>query len=442
MLKSLSLLSMLFFVPLAAAQVNTPAATAEGNARMLMPPPISGIDFPIVVGAQERSNYLRGGIVFSGGHINNLYPGSGTTTLDETTFRLEPDLALDRTTSRGHMTLRYAPAFDFYQPDSSLDTVNHTGSALFQYRLTPHVTVLAGDRVTKTTNVLYQPLSAVSGGLPSATPGFVAPFAEQISNRAYGRLAWQYGPNSMIGLGGDGTVLHFPNPKQAQGLYNSLSRSGEAFYTHRLAGGQYVGGLYQYSLITATPAASGTGIAEADLEANDVMGFYTVYPRPRLSISLGAGSQHYKLTQAPSAPHNAWAPIAVGSIGWQAPHASFALSYSRVVTGGEGIVGAYTSDSGNLSARWELSPAWTAGVAGNYSQLKPVSKTLVGSTPGGHTLSFSGTLERRLGQNLSLSAEYQRLHQTYNTIPSIAVNPESSRVTASISYQFSRLLGR
>jgi hypothetical protein len=443
MFKQICLGSMLFFVSSATAQINRPPAYPEAEVQMQVPPPVSSMGFPTVVGEGELANYLRVGIRFSGGYVNNLYPGIGSGTLDDSTFSLEPNISVDRTTDRIHEVLEYTPSFDFYNPDDSLNTINHAGAVRFQYRFTPFVTFLIGDTVTKTSNTWNQPLSSgsVSGGLPPAAPGFVAPFAPQISNSAFAQLAWQFAENSMIGLGGNTTLLDYTDSSQAQGLFNSNSRGGSAFYAHRLGARQYVGGLYQYSLIIATPVTTST-LAEADLDANNFLGFYTFYLQPRISISLGAGSQYYDLTQAPAASSHAWAPIAIGSIGWQVARANFALNYSHLVTEGQGVIGAYTSDSGNLAMQLQLSPNWIANVSGSYAQLVPAAESFVNSTPGGHTLSFAGMLQRRLGANLTLSAQYEYLHQNYADIPSITNNPDSSRATASITYHFSRLLGR
>lgn len=443
MLKPLCLISLLLFVPSVLAQVNTAPPEPDANVQMQLPPPVSSLGFPTSVGSLDRSNYFSAALLFSGGYAHNLYPISGSGTVDDATFRLQPNISLDHTTDRVHEMLRYTPTFDYYNPNDSLNTINQTGELAFQYRATPYVTVLAGDIAARTSNTWSQPLSSasVSGSLPPASPGFIAPFAPQTSNKAYAQLAWQFSRNSMIGFGGNTTLLDFSEPSQARGLFNSNSRSGSAFYAHRIHMKQYFGGLYQYSLIEATPVVS-SGPAKANLEAHNFLAFYTVYLQPTLSLSLGAGSQRYDITQSPSTAAHAWEPVAVGSIGWQVARANFALSYSRLVTEGQGVIGAYTSNSGNLSTQLQVSPNWVTTLSGNYSQLKPVVQTLSGSTPGGHTVSFDGLLERQLGPNITVSFQYQYLHQNYTGIPAIAANPTSSRETASITYHFYRLLGR
>lgn len=441
-MKQLCFISTLFLVAAATAQQSAPPAPAATTTTMQVPPPISTIGLPTQIGARELSNYIEGGIRVTGGYVNNLYPGNSSVTLDDGTFTIQPQISFDRTTGRLHEDLSYTPSFDFYTPDSSLNTVDHNAKVGFQYRLTPNIEFLADDTVAKTSDTLGGPLSpgSVSGNLPAATPGFILPFLPQISNNANVELASQLSLNSMFGFGGNSTLLHYTSPSLSQGLYDSNARSGFAFYAQRFSLRQYVGGLYQYSFIVATPVATNSA-AQADLVAHNVLGFYTAYPQPKLSISLGLGSQHYRLTQDPAAPISAWTPIALASVGWQVQHASLALSYSRIVTEGGGIVGAYTSNSANASAQWQFARDWSTGLNGEYAQLTPVTHALTFSTPGGHTLSLGGSLERQLGPNLTLSVQYQHLHQNYDGIPAIAANPDSSQETASIYYHFSRPVG-
>jgi hypothetical protein len=427
-------------------QANGAGATTTdaGSAQMLMPPPISAVGFPTAVGAEERSNYLSGGVTFNGGYVSNLYPGSGNSTINDELYVVAPTIGADLSTDRGHETFTYSPSFVFYQPNNTLNTTNHSGVATFQYRLSPHVTLLAGDSVSKTSDTWSQPLSSglVSGGLPSVTPGIVVPFAPQISNNAYAQVGWQLSMNDMIGGGGDTSLLNYSQSSpEASSLYNSNSRSASAFYTHRLTDIQYIGASYRYSDIVATPAVA-SGVANADLGANSILGFYTVYPKPTLSLSLGGGPQRYKLSQSPAAPAEGWAPSMFGSLGWQGLHTSFAASCSRLVTEGQGIIGVQSATSATVSGRWRISRNWTTSVGGVYSDFATLAQSSAGSVEGGHTLSGAASVGRRVGQNLSFTIHYQRLHESYPQIATISLDPNSSNASASITYHFSRPLGR
>ncbi len=441
------LFSALLFAPaLVWPQANDASATATnaGSTQMLMPPPISAVGFPTAVSAEERSNYLSGGLTFNGGYVTNLYPGSGNSTINDELYVVAPTISADHSTDRSHEAFTYSPSFIFYQPNNTLNTTNHSGVATFKYRLSPHVNLLAGDSVAKTSDTWSQPLSSglVSGGLPSVTPGIVVPFAPQISNNAYAQVGWQLSLNDMVGGGGNTSLLNYSQSSPgASGLYNSNSRGASAFYMHRLTGRQYIGASFQYSDIVATPVVA-SGVANADLGANGTLGFYTVYPKPTLSLSLGGGSQRYKLTQSTTAPAEGWAPSAFGSLGWQGLHTSFAASCSHLVTEGEGITGVYSTTSATLSGRWQIFRNWTTSVDGVYSDFATLARSSAGSVEGGHTLSGAASVRYRVGQNLSFTIQYLRLHESYPEIATISLDPDSSNASASITYYFSRPLGR
>lgn len=442
------ILVLLTAVPLW-AQTGYPATTtdnSQASSAMLLPPPVSGAAYPSEVGAEITANFLRGGLTFSGGYVNNLYPGTGVKTADDTLITVEPHIVIDHTAPRSHELLTYTPSFMFYSPDSVLNTANQTVAAAFQYQLSPHVDLLANDSLKKTTTTLGQPSAysqgSVSGSLPSGTPGLVAPFAPQITNSVHAILSWQFTLNDMMGGGGYASQLSFTNPQLARGLYNSHSEGGSGFYTHRLTQSQYLGATFRYAKIEATPFTN-VKVASAGLQTDDVLGFYTVYFRHSLSLSLGGGPERYNLTQPPAAMVQAWAPAAFASLGGQSRHTSFAVSYSRVVTGGDGVIGGFESDAADASGRWQLLPNWTLAVEGNYSQIKTVSTSIIaGSVPGGHTLAGSASVNHHLGPYLDISFQYQRLHQSYENIAAIATNPDSNYEFGSISYHFSRPLGR
>ena len=435
---------MLLASPAWAQVADSGAASAADSSQMLMPPPISAAGLSTAVGAEERQNYISGGLALNGGYVNNLYPATGTGTVNDQLYLVQPTIGADRTTDRMHASFTYSPAFTFYEPTSALNTVDHSVTAAFQYRLSPHMNLVAGDAITKTSDTLSQePISgAISGGLPSVTPGIVVPFAPQVANSSYAQVGWQLSLNDMVGGGGSATLVNYSaSSPETRGMYNSNSRGGSGFYTHRLTDGQYIGTAWQYTEIVATPAV-GSGIAQATMNSNGVLGFYTIYLTPALSLSVGGGSQRYRLTQAPATAAAGWGPSAFGSLGWQGLHTNLVLNYSRIDTEGAGVIGVYGTNAAALSGRWQMARDWTASLGSSYSDLAAVAQSSTGSIRGGHTLSGTIALSRQLGQTLNVAVQYQRLHQSYPGITAISSDPDSSRESVSITYHFSRPLGR
>ena len=64
------------------------------------------------------------------------------------------------------------------------------------------------------------------------------------------------------------------------------------------------------------------------------------------------------------------------------------------------------------------------------------------SAGNGHTVSGTASLQQQFGQHLNVQLGYTRLHQNYSAVAVLAATPDTNREFVSISYQFSRPLGR
>jgi len=418
--------------------------------RMITPPPVSGQTYPIALTSQERSNYLRAGLFFTGAYTDNIL-GSTITgpPISDQSYSVGPMISLDETTSRSHFLLSYAPAFTFYQHASSRNEADHNAFIAFEYRLSPHVTFSAADNFQKSSNVLNQvpDFSAggiVSGGAQGANYSVIAPIADHLSNSGNAGLSYQYALNDMVGASGTFSNLHYPDPSQVPGLGDSSSQAGLAFYSHRIARGQYLGVTYQYQRLL-----SRLGTADNETQTHAAVFFYTYAPRSsRFSFSLFGGPQHSDTVEPPFPPQQpqtvrsqSWDPMGGASLGWQGKSNSFALSYVHVIAGGGGLTGAVQLDSATASVRQQITRMLSASLTGGYTQNNVIGSGL-NSTNDGHTVSGTASLQQQISQRLGVQLGYTRLHQTYSNVAVLAANPDSNRVFVSISYQFSKALGR
>jgi hypothetical protein len=416
--------------------------------RMLTPPPVSGQTYPVMLASQERANFLRGGLSFTSAYTDNVVGSTAGHPVSDITYYIAPLISLDETTPRLHYLLTYAPGFTFYQRNGSLNEAAHNASIEFEYRLSPHVTLSAHDGFQKSSNIFDQPLDfsaggTVSGGTQSANFSVIAPVASRLSNFGNVGLSYQFQLNDMVGASGTFSTLHYLDPSQVPGLYDSSSQAGLAFYSHRFARGQYLGVTYEYQRLLAYP---NTGVSKTQTQA--VLFFYTYSPTRRFSMSMFGGPQYSETVepptsglQSPNPELRSWTPAAGASLNWQARLTSFALSYSHVITGGGGLVGAAQQDSATLTARQQITRTLNASVAGGYSQNDVIGSALLGVTDG-HTVFGTASLQQSLGQHLSVQLGYTRLHQNYSDIAVISAMPNTNREFVSISYQFSRPLGR
>lgn len=415
--------------------------TPASQSQMMAPPSVGGASYPTEVGAEVRTNYLRGGLTSSTAYVNNLYAGSSGASIAETTESVLPMIAYDATTARRHTTIIYSPGFTFYQPSNELNEFDNNATVSYDLHLTGHTMLGATDSFEDSSSP-FSPEDAgtsgtVSGAPESYTPGVIPPFAKRLTNSANVDLSKQTGRNVMIGGSGTETELHYPNPAQTTGLYDSNSRGGSVFYNRRISRSQYFGATYQYSDMVANP-----GSGSDTTQTQTVSGFYTFQPAARLSLSVSGGPQYYRTVETPLPAMGSWGTSVSTSMGWQGTRTNFAASYSQGVTGGGGLLGAFHSESASATARWQMARTWTGSVSGNYSINKTVSALLATGEPGGHTISGSATFEHTMGEKLGIAFHYDRIHQSYDEIAVIAANPDTDRETISISWHFQRPLGR
>jgi len=437
------------------AQVDSSGAQAaatgvtDSGAQMLTPPPVSGENYSMGFTSETRSNYLRGGLTFTSVYSDNVLGGISSNPVSDISYSIWPTIALDETRSRLHWTLAFAPGFTFYQRTSSYNQAGQNLATNFQYRLSPHVIVSLRDSFQRSSNVLNQPnldnVIAVPGGLQAPNNSIIAPLAEVLTNTGNAEITYQFSRNGMIGASGTFTNLHYPNSAQVPGLYDSSSQGGSAFYTYRISKKHYIGASYQFQNLLSYPNGQAS-----KTQVQGVSAFYTLYVSSHLSLSVFGGPQYSDTSATALGPFIApasqsWSPSYGGSLGWQGRRMSFAASGSRTISNGGGLVGAVHSTSGSASLRRQLTRTLSGGVSGSYGEnqvLNGPSLFSTGFSTGGHTISANASVQRQFGQNFNVQLGYARLHQSYGNIGAISAHPDTNMESVTISYHFSRPLGR
>jgi hypothetical protein len=449
------LIAMLLLAPPVWSQVDThsqpvPAYGVESTAesvddRMLTPPPVSGQSYPTTPSSQERSNYLRGGVVLTAAHTDNALGSLSSQPITDVSYSVGPTIVLDQTTSRLHSVLSYAPGFTFYQKTTSRNEADQNAAINFEYRLSSHLTFSASDSFQKSSNLLNQygvSGEVVSGAAQGANFSVIAPLADQLSNAGNIGISDQFSLNEMIGASGTFTNLHYPNPTQVPGLFDASTQGGSAFYSLRISKTNYVGAAYEFQRLLSYPTA---GVNETQTHA--ILFFCTFYASPRLSVSFFGGPQHSdsveNLTSGTTTVSTLrqWTPVAGASLGWQGLRSNFAVSYSHSTSGGAGLIGAVQLDAASVSAGQQITRTFRASVSGGYSQNNLLDPLLTAGTSG-HSISANASVLQQLGRHAGLQAGYTRLHQSYSNVAVLATAPDTNREFISISYYFSKALGR
>ena len=418
----------------------------ESNAdRMLTPPPVSGESFPTAFTSGERSNYLRGGLAFTSAYTDNALGSITGTPVSDVSYSIAPFIALDETTPRLHLVSTYAPGFTFYQKTTSRNEQDQNASLDFQYRLSPHVTFNARDGFQKSSSVFNQPdlatAGAVSGGAQEANFSIIAPIADHLTNSGTVGITNQFSANGMVGASGTFTNLHYPDQAEVPGLFDSSSQAGSAFYSLRASKMHYFGVTYQYQRLLSYLTGG-----QSETQTHAILFFYSLYATSRFSLSFFGGPQHSDTTQpaigsVPLPAAQAWTPAAGASMNWQARVTNVALSYSHVISGGGGLQGAVHADTGSVLLRQQMTRSLSGSVAGVYAQNDILASTLA-VNENGHTVSGTASLQQLFGQHVNLQLGYTRVHEDYSAVAVLAATPNTNREFVSISYQFSRPLGR
>jgi hypothetical protein len=418
----------------------------ETDDRMQTPPPVSGEPYPTTL-ASERSNYLRGGLSFTSAYTDNALGSVPGYPVSDVSYSIGPYVELDKSIPRLRFDLSYSPGFTFYQRLSALNEADQNAAIGFEYRVSPHVTFSARDSFQKSSNVFNQPNFAPSGVVQGGAQGpnlsVISPVADRLSNFGNVGLTYQFALNGMIGASGTFSNLHYPDPSQVPGLYDSNSQGGSAFYSLRISKMHYISASYQYQRLVSYPTG---GVGETQTHA--LLLFYTIFPTTRFTISFFAGPQQADTVQPPLAPQElqfpevkTWTPAAGASLSWQGRSSSLALSYSHMISGGGGLIAAVQMDSASASLRQQITRTLSGSVTGAYAQNNVLAGLFSGASSG-HTISGTASLQQPLGLHLYLQLGYIRLHQDYSNIAAISLAPDTNREFISLSYQFSRPIGR
>jgi hypothetical protein len=435
-----------FAIP-ALAQVE-PSATGDSGgslneSEMMTPPPVSGMSYASGAGSEERSNYLETDVTVSAGYIDNLLATENAPTLT-----VQPSVAFDRSMPRRKEQFSYSPDFLFYfdtgppaagSPSaSSFDSINHNASASFEYRFNPEVAFSLQDRFVRTSNVFdssYVFSNGVSGSAQTPQATIVAPYLSQLNNIGGGNLSYQFGRNGMIGGGVNFTTFELPSPANSINLYNSNGVGGSVFYNRRLSGKQYFGLSYAYARILAYPMNE-----VSETQTHLLLPFYTLYFSRAFSLSVSAGIEHVNTT-APQAPTtSSWAPTISASVGWQGNRGSGAANFTRAVSAGGGLLGAYDSKTFNASGSWKLSRTWTGEVSAAYTSILSITPLTASNVDDGDTLTAGASMAHPVSQRFSVQFQYQHLHETY--IGSTAIATDGNLAAATLTYNLRRPLGR
>jgi hypothetical protein len=429
----------------------SPLAPEMPYTEVLMPPlPVSGLQMPLTFSSENpRTNFVMGSLQLGSGYDDNVFATPSNHTGD-VSYLILPSVDLGQTRERWNWDLGYSPGFVINQRVTERNQAAHNLHLLLGYRLTPHVALQVRENFEKTSNLF----SGLLGSTPVAGPGplqqpnvsAITPLADRTSNSTGLAVRYQFSASSMVGTSGNFYLVNYSasagSTGQTSGLIDSRSWGGNAFYAYSFSNRQWTGVAYDFQRLLFNPGYR--------TDVNRALMFYSVSIGSQMTFSIWAGPEYTTslvpdtLILTPPAIgitsfQSRWAVAGGGSVIWQGRRTSFRVGYTRQTTDGAGLAQAVRLRQLDGEIRERLTSRWTTsldlGYARNYP-LNPVNGLALFRS----WLGNAG-LDCRLTENLAFGLRYGRDQLTYQ-YPALAAASNRNRAWLSISYSFSRSLGR
>jgi hypothetical protein len=401
----------------------------------------------------ERSNFLRGGI-----SVGATYDDNATDTtanrVGDFGYSILPHIELDQARPRLHWTVNYFGGFTANQRLTARNQGSHNLTGTLQFRLSPHVDLRLSDAFLATTGLLQQFQNGL--GAPATGPinqpntTLVTPLAKNLNNTGSVDLSYQFSADDMVGVGGTFYDSHFRDlPTGANALTDTSTRSGNFYYNHRFTPRNWTGIVYRYQRLEFSPSGDVT-------DTQSVLLSHTIYLQPHMTLSFFAGPEYSQLTTASvsmnvtptvisfavvSTHDHQLSVSAGGNFGWQGEHTSLHLDADRRVTDGGGLMGSVELTSVGGGIRRQLGRTTALHFSGVYGH-----NQVLGAAGSGQSALKSATgstgVEQRLGGNFMLTMDYARDYLKGGTAALANQTVNHNRGYITISYNFTRPIGR
>jgi hypothetical protein len=393
-------------------------------------------------GELERNNQISGGLTVASGYDDNALTQNGGQ-VGNASFSFLPSLSWEQSRSHSLFDINYSPGFTVNQALPELNSSTQNAGLNSQVRLTENLTWRIRDGFVVSNNGWTTTGSDASGSvLHAPAQQVLTPLARSVSNLAASDLVYQMGAGTIVGGTGSYSLLSYSNLQDGPGvqLIDSRTTGAEVFYQHRILAKHWIGLTYSFQRLSFEGGIEQT-------QSHSALLFDTITLQPHLTLSLFGGATHSRTdgqvtlltagTAASGQPEQ-WSPSAGAMLGWEGPHTAVSATFSRRIDSGGGILGTVDRYSGIATVRRQFSPHWTGNISFIYDDNRPLD----GVEGEYRTLSGSVGAERRIGRQLAAAASYTRVHQVYGVTIPTQLFPDHNRALVSITYFFSRPLGR
>jgi hypothetical protein len=382
-----------------------------------------------------ETNFVSVGIAMAGTYDDNAF-SDNRDKIGNVGYLVTPNISLRESRPRTDLILSYSPGFTFNQRTSPQYTAAHDLNFSVQYRLAEHVTARLREGLVygaTSFNALgenqFEPGASV---LHQSNLAVVTPLEHRFASSSGADLIDQIAEKTMIGLSGNFARLHFLGGSASSSLLDNQTWGADGFYSTRVSSHSSLGLTYSYQNLATL------GSLGEHTNSNSGLIFYTLYPKPRVTLSFFAGPS-YTTNRLGSTTQSMWLVDGGATLGWQGARTNIQFSAIHNVSDGGGLTGAARTYSVNVVARRQFDHQFVGTVGLSYSE-----NSVLANLPGNHFYAVDGTagIEKTIRQRFAIGLIYGRNHQTFANSGALSNNlVDHNRAWVNVSYSFSHPLG-
>lgn len=422
-----------------------------------LPAPVSGQGPSLAFNSElGDTNFLVGGVSLAATFDDNAL-NTTTNPVSDTAYSILPHIALDQSRGRAKWSLDYAGGLTVNQRLTNRNQGSHSVGFESEYRAAPHLTFRLRDRFVDTTSFFAldsnAPVASSGGILQRPNDTVITPLARQLGNFTEAEVEYQAGAGTLVGANGSFYFNNYSDESNGStttpGLMNTQSQQAQAFFSHRFTTRNWSGVTYRFQRLGFEGGTDTTF-------AHSVLFFHTVYLKPNLTFSVFAGPEYSEtsaqsvstqvqlpliLVTSTAVDRQMWSAAGGASFAWQGEHTSLHTDFVRRISDGGGLLGAVRVNSVDAEVRHQLGRRSSVQLGAGYAMNDSID---FASAPGASIRSVSGRIgfDHQLGNNLFVDINYGRDNQRQSSTGANESLTNHNRAWISLSYNFSRPLGR
>jgi len=387
----------------------------------------------------ERTNYLDLGLSTETLFDDNVF-STATDIHSDLAYIIAPNIGIRQSRGRLDWKFNYKGGFTAHQKFDAYNQGAHNFEGGLFYKLAPHVDFAIADRFLKTTGLFNQlQAEAPNRGTVRRQPNqsVVIPLADQSSNLALVEINDQYSAKSTIGGGVGFHTLRFGKSPAGSLLLDTDSQEAEGYYNHRISERNLLGLMYRFQRFTFDVANSNTTV-------HSMLGTYELAMQKQSTLTFFAGPEYISSGVIAGTGQQKTLTAAAGAaFEYNGVRTGIAASVSRTISDGGGLLRTVnlTQASGTVRLHW--SDKWSTEMGGGYGNNDPLGTAAVAAVPYSQLNDASGRVGvTRDIATWKLSLGYARIFQSQNVIGNGNNDVRHNAAWLSVSYQFTRALGR